>query len=77
MRYRYQFRSTFKGERGITSDGTAANVNNPNSYVFSLAPGIGYNWNEFLTFTVGAWFSVVGKNANAFASGIATVYYLF
>lgn len=42
----------------------------PPSAQFSLAPAIEYNWNENIGIILGPWFTVAGKNAIEFASGI-------
>lgn len=77
LRYRHQAKSPFQGERGITKEGTAASNGLPSSQVFSLAPAIGYNFNKIFCITWGAWFSVAGKNRDAFLSGAWTVFYAF
>ncbi|MBY0529773.1 MAG: hypothetical protein K2P51_06240 [Rhabdochlamydiaceae bacterium] len=49
----------------------------PSSEQWSLAPCIEYNFSERFNVSTGAWFSVLGRNAPAFAGGIATIYWYF
>lgn len=42
---------------------------------FSLAPAIEYNWNASLGIIFGPWFTIAGRNAPQFTSGIFAVNY--
>ncbi len=49
----------------------------PSSYLFSLAPMLEYNFNEDLGISGGVWFSVKGRNSQAFYSSVITIFYAF
>jgi hypothetical protein len=53
------------------------NIHSPSSEEFSLAPCIEYNPSTRFGLEAGAWFSIAGRNNLAFASGVATVYWVF
>ncbi len=71
LRYEHQNKSPFK-LRGSDLKGGL-----PSSEVFSLAPSLEYNWSTDLSVAWGAWFSIAGRNAEAFASGVFNVFYYF
>ncbi|NGX34716.1 MAG: hypothetical protein K1060chlam1_01069 [Candidatus Anoxychlamydiales bacterium] len=74
--YEYANRSTFKGING-TILGFPAPVGTRSKDVLSLAPAIEYNFSQNLSLIGGAWFSIWGRNAPDFASGIITLTYTF
>lgn len=45
------------------------------SWQFSLAPAIEYNWNPAIGIIIGSWFTVAGKNSTQFAGGVAAFNY--
>lgn len=45
----------------------------PSSDQFSLAPALEYNFSSAIGIIGGAWFSIGGRNASAFASGVIAV----
>lgn len=47
----------------------------PTSAQFSLAPAIEYNWNTDLGIIFGPWFTVAGRNAIQFTSGVFALNY--
>jgi len=49
----------------------------PSSEQLSLAPCIEYNPNNNFGFELGTWFTVAGRNAFSFSTGVATVYWVF
>ncbi|MBS3905252.1 MAG: hypothetical protein KGZ39_08000 [Simkania sp.] len=77
IRYLHQNRSVFSGKKGNLADGTSAFVGLPSSELISLAPCLEYNYNEDFGVLVGVWFTVAGRNAENFLSGVASVYYEF
>lgn len=62
----YTYRNRFKGQ-------TIVPVGNPSSMIITLAPAIEYNWNKQLGVIIGPWFSIAGKNASRFVSGVAAI----
>jgi len=55
--------------RGLAQTGLGASAQ------FSLAPAIEYNWSENLGLIAGVWFTVAGREATKFASGVIAVNY--
>lgn len=72
LHYIHFDRSSFHGNPG---SGAAPGL--ASSEQWSLAPCIEYNFSESFNVSWGAWFSLLGRNAPAFAGGIATVYWYF
>lgn len=72
IRYEHQDRCGFKSFKSLA---TPAGL--PSSERFSLAPSIEYNRDENFSVAGGVWFSVTGRNAIAFTSGVFTVFYYF
>lgn len=73
----YQGKSHFSGRKGVTSTGSVAQVNLPTLVQISFAPEFEYNFSANSGLLAGAWFTVAGKNSNAFASGFVAFYYIF
>ena len=73
----YQSKSQFTGQAGVTSSGTIANTELPNSLQISFAPEFEYNFNINSGLLAGVWFTVVGKNSEAFASAFLSYLYIF
>ncbi len=63
-------KTRFSGKKGVDEFGAAASVTIPSSEQFSLAPAIEYNFSEKLGIIAGSWFSIGGRNADQFVSGI-------
>ncbi len=61
-------RTRFKGETTVSNT-------SPASTQFSLAPAIEYNWNANLGIIFGPWFTVAGRNAGKFTSGLFSLNY--
>ncbi len=68
--YTYMSKTTFSGH-------TEVPVGGPFNEQLSLAPAIEYNPNPDLGVIVGVWFTVWGRNAYDFVSGVASVTYTF
>ena len=66
----------FSGSPGVIS-GSPAPLGNDFSIQYSLAPAIEYNWNANLGVIGGVWFTVAGKNAIAFYSGLFALNYYY
>lgn len=78
--YVYSQKTTFSGKRGFTAPGASgvpATVGGPFNDQLSLAPALEYNPNANLSFIVGTWFSVWGRNSFNFASAVFSVEYTF
>lgn len=67
--YQHFQKSSFKGDPG-TINGKPAILNLGKQDTFQLAPAIEYNFTPNLGIIFGAWFSMIGRNINAFASGV-------
>lgn len=74
LRYTNENRSTFSGEKGFPKGTPPFSCSLPSSEQFSIAPCLEYSWSENISVTLGAWFTVYGKNSQAFAGGVANVY---
>lgn len=61
-------KARFKGKRGVTASKEPATVGFPSSSQISLSPAIEYNWNANLGIIAGSWFTIAGRNSEAFAS---------
>ncbi len=75
--YNYSRRNKFSGHPGVASPGIPATVGGPFGDQLSLAPALEYNPNANLSFLAGVWFTVWGRNASNFVSGVASVEYTF
>ena len=75
--YSYSAKTTFSGAHGTTAAGAPAAVGGPHNIQLSLAPALEYNLNGNLGFIAGCWFTVWGRNAADFVSGVASVTYTF
>ncbi len=75
--YNWQNTTSFHGKRGFNADGTPASVGTGYNDQLSLAPAIEYNINENMGLLGGVWFTVYGRNAGDFVSGIFTWYWFF
>lgn len=75
--YNWQNKTTFHGKSGFNADGTPASVGIGYNDQLSLAPAIEYNFNESMGLLGGVWFTVYGRNASDFVSGIFSWYWYF
>lgn len=75
--YNWSNKITFHGKPGFNADGTPASVGGPYSDQLSLAPAIEYNFNENMGILWGVWFTVWGRSAPDFVSGIFSWYWYF
>lgn len=73
----YSAATKFSGKAGTTAYGTPATVGNGSSEQLSLAPALEYNWNANIGVIAGCWFTVAGRNAEDFTSGVIAlnIYY--
>lgn len=67
--YEHSQKDSFKGDAG-TINGKPAILNLEKQDSFQLAPAIEYNFTPNLGIIFGAWFSIIGRNEEAFASGV-------
>ena len=63
----------FSGSVGVGTNGEPAAIGKGYSEVISIAPGVEYNWNQHVGIIAGPWFSVLGKNAQAFFGFVAGI----
>jgi hypothetical protein len=75
--YNYSRKTKFSGRPGFAAPGVPAAVGGPFNDQFSLAPALEYNPNANLSYLVGVWFTVWGRNSFNFASGVFSVEYIF
>lgn len=77
--YNCSNKTTFSGNPGTTTKGGSTPASNTSGYSdqLSLAPGIEYNWNENMGILWGVWFTVYGRNASNFVSGIFSWTWVF
>ena len=66
VQYAHKTKQQFKGKTEMT-------MRAPSSEQWSLAPAVEYNWSENLGLISGVWFSLAGRNATSFASGISAL----
>ncbi len=72
VQYQHINKTRFKGHAGKTR-GIPNKVGGPSSESLSLAPAVEYNWSSNYGVIAGAWFSVAGRNAAEFASGVVAL----
>lgn len=79
VQYTCTNQTKFNGISGtMTKGGSApASVGKGYSDQLSLAPAIEYNFNDSMGIIAGAWFTVYGRNAGNFVSGIFSWYWTF
>jgi hypothetical protein len=70
FQYQHNNKITFKGSQGFTDHTRTIQAANgvPSSEQFSIAPALEYNFNENVGFIGGLWFSIAGRNTQAFVS---------
>lgn len=67
----YSFPTRFRGRTIVPVGNVVGNQNS--SFQFSIAPAIEYNFSENFGMIGGVWFSLFGKNAYNFISGVFSV----
>lgn len=65
--------STFRGITGTTTNGLPAMISLDSRYELSLAPALEYNFNSDVGVIAGVWFSVIGREAAEFTSGVLAI----
>lgn len=75
--YKYFDKTRFSGYSGVSGTGGAASLGAPSGDQFSLAPAIEYNPSATQQFIFGSWFTVFGRNSNAFVSLVLTYEHYF
>ncbi len=70
-------RTTFSGYPGVTASGAPASVGGGFNDQLSLAPAVEYNFNANMGILWGVWFTVYGRSAPNFVSGIFSWYWVF
>ena len=58
-------------------DGHIPEVGKPLNIQISFAPQIEYNLSPTFGFNTGIWFTLLGKNSEAFAAGFGAILYVF
>lgn len=72
IQYVHVSKTRFRGHKGKTA-GVPNVVGLPSSEQLSIAPAIEYNWNAYVGIIAGAWFTVAGRNAAEFATGVVAI----
>lgn len=75
--YSHQKKSQFSGRKGLNPTGGQALTTLPASTQINLAPAIEYNFSRSAGLLLGVWFTLAGKNSNAFSSLSGFYYYVF
>jgi hypothetical protein len=70
--YVRQTAASFYGNPGITREGETADNDYPSATQVSIAPAIEYNLSKNIGFIVGGWFSVYGRNIDAFKAFVSS-----
>lgn len=73
IRYEHQNRSHFSGQ--LDRSGPLFGLLSLDR--ISLAPCLEYNWSQDFSVAGGVWFTIAGRNSEAFVNGIFNVYYYF
>ncbi|MBI3901151.1 MAG: hypothetical protein HY324_03250 [Chlamydiia bacterium] len=63
-------RDTYTGDVGALPNGEFAPLGFHSSTQLSLAPAIEYNWSNNMGIIGGAWFTIAGRNCDAFEGGV-------
>lgn len=75
--YNYTSPTHFSGRKGTNADGSTATVGGDFNDQFSISPALEYNPTANLGMLLGVWFTVWGRNASNFYSGVFTLEYTF
>ena len=77
IKYLHTSRTTFSEDSGIDRNGHPATNSSPSNQQLSLAPALEYVPTTQLGFVAGVWFTVYGRNASDFISGVISSAYAF
>ena len=77
FQYTHINQNTFAGNPGTNDDGSPATVGGPSTDIFLLAPGFSYFVSDHFGLAFGSWFTLAGRNTEAFAGGILTLAFSF
>lgn len=66
LNYVWQNDVTFVGTEGVLIDGQPATMGSPPSDTLSITPSIEYMWGPSQSLLVGVWFTLAGRNTEAF-----------
>jgi hypothetical protein len=75
LRYQHDLHRKFSGFPGTTESGELADLTQPPSDQFILAPQLEYSWTDDLGAILGAWFTFAGRNSQNFSGVIAKAQY--
>jgi len=75
--YQKQLKGSFSGDKGNNLDGSLAKINIFQQDSFQLAPAIEYNFNSRMGILGGVWFTVFGRNSDAFVSAVVSAVLTF
>jgi len=75
--YLKQLNGSFSGNKGNNLDGSDAIIDVYQQDSFQLAPAIEYSFNSKIGILGGAWFSVFGRNSDAFVSAVVSAVFAF
>lgn len=67
----------YSGFSGKLPGNIPAPLGSPAFIQYSIAPGIEYNWNSQIGVIGGMWFTVAGRNATSFQTGVFAVNYYY
>ena len=71
--YIYTGKTRFSGKVGALETGEAASVSSPSTQQLTFSPLIEYDVDENVSFLLGVWFSLWGRNADSFLGGSFSV----
>lgn len=75
--YLHNNKDTFAGRFGRVSAADSITIGLPSMEQFTLSPAIEYNFSKNLGLIAGIWFTVVGRNASRFQSGVVALNYFY
>ena len=64
---------TYNSETSFSGNNAGFSAGSPESWVFSVAPGLEYNVSENLGFIAGVWLPFAGENTPDFVSGVISL----
>jgi len=75
--YQKELNGSFSGNKGNNSDGSEAVINIYQQDSFQLAPALEYSFNSKIGVLAGVWFTVFGRNSDAFVSAAVSAVLTF
>ncbi len=72
VQYVHTSKTRFSGHKGRTR-GVPNVVGFPSSEQLSIAPALEYNWSAYVGIIAGVWWTIAGRNAVEFASGVVAI----